>query len=86
MGANAARQTRANSAPNAASPPAPEGWTCGECGTVNKGKFCTDCGAKSRQARITAATSAAGSLRKKPAAAQVLPRVRDRFDDNDIVK
>lgn len=42
----AARTRRAamGGAAGAAAATAPKGWTCSNCGTVNTGKFCTNCG------------------------------------------
>ena len=55
--------------------PASNGWTCG-CGTVNTGKFCTECGAKQPVAGWTCACGAVNQGKfcaecgaKKPAAA-----------------
>ena len=38
-----------------------QGWTC-SCGAVNKGKFCAECGSKSRRLRFIVVISAVGSL------------------------
>ena len=44
MNANALFQMGQQEAAKAPATPAANGWTC-KCGTVNTGKFCTECGA-----------------------------------------
>ena len=46
MNANALFQMGQQEATKAPATPAANGWTC-KCGTVNTGKFCTECGAAS---------------------------------------
>jgi membrane protease subunit (stomatin/prohibitin family) len=61
-----------------ARPQAAAGWSCGQCGTVNKGKFCMECAApKPQGVPQYNATSAAGS-RGPVEAAKFCPECGDR--------
>ena len=74
----------------AAAPEASEapvaGWTCPGCGTVNKGKFCTECGAKKPagvpQYRCDKCGWEPADPTKPP---KFCPECGDPFDSGDIV-
>lgn len=62
-----------------------EGWTCSSCGTVNKGKFCMECGAKKPAAAPLYRCDKCGwepEDPKKPP--KFCPECGDSFDEGDI--
>ena len=74
-------------APVAAAPAAAgAGWTCPGCGTVNKGKFCAECGAKKPagvpQYRCDKCGWEPADPTKPP---KFCPECGDPFDDGDII-
>ncbi len=62
-----------------------EGWTCA-CGTVNKGKFCHECGAKKPADAPLYRCDKCGWEPEDPRhPPKFCPRCGDRFDEGDIV-
>ena len=68
-------------------PPAPEGWTCATCGTINKGKFCTECAAPKPagvpQYKCDKCGWVPEDMTKLP---KFCPDCGDPFDDGDVLK
>jgi len=79
-------QQAAAPAPAAQPAAAAEGWTCPGCGSVNKGKFCAECGAKKPagvpQYRCDKCGWEPADPTKPP---KFCPECGDPFDDGDIV-
>jgi Putative virion core protein (lumpy skin disease virus) len=74
-------------APAPVAPPAPEGWTCVTCGTINKGKFCTECAAPKPAGVPQYKCDKCGwepeDMANLP---NFCPNCGDPFDDGDIIK
>ena len=67
-------------------PKAAEGWTC-ECGAVNQGKFCMECGKKKPAGAPTFKCDKCGYVFPDPKnPGKFCPECGDPVDDNDIVK
>ena len=63
---------------------AADGWVC-SCGTVNKGKFCSECGAKKPSSAPLYRCDKCGWEPEDPAnPPKFCPECGDKFDDNDI--
>jgi hypothetical protein len=87
--ASAAAEPEAVTAPEAVitnAAPSADGWTC-ECGTVNKGKFCANCGkpkpAGVPQYKCDKCGWEPKDMKNVP---KFCPNCGDPFDDGDIVK
>jgi len=74
-------------APAPVAPPALEGWTCVTCGTINKGKFCTECAAPKPAGVPQYKCDKCGwepeDMANLP---NFCPNCGDPFDDGDIIK
>ena len=84
--ASAGQQPPANSVPECGSPkPAePQGWTC-SCGAVNKGKFCSECGAKKPEGAPLYKCDKCGWEPEDPTKPpKFCPECGDIFDENDV--
>ena len=87
----AAQQQAQQAAPQAAAPapaaPAAEGWTCTQCGAVNQGKFCQECGAKKPAGAPLYKCDKCGWVPADPMnPPKFCPECGDPFTDDDIVK
>lgn len=77
-------------APQAAAPQAPAaqaqvGWTCGKCGAVNKGKFCSECGTPKPAGVPQYKCDKCGWEPSDPThPPKFCPECGDPFDDGDI--
>ena len=70
-----------------AAQPAAEGWTCTSCGAVNKGKFCSECGAKKPAGVPQYKCDKCGwEPEDKTRPPKFCPECGDPFDDGDIVQ
>jgi membrane protease subunit (stomatin/prohibitin family) len=66
--------------------PAEAGWTC-SCGTVNQGKFCTNCGTKKPEGAPLYKCDKCGWEPEDPAhPPKFCPECGDAFDENDRVQ
>ena len=74
--APAVMRTPENSVLSAASQKPAAGWTCPGCGTLNKGKFCSECGSPKPAGALLYRCDKCGWEPRPGASAQVLPRVR----------
>lgn len=64
--------------------PSADGWTC-SCGTVNKGKFCQNCGSPKPAGAPLYKCDKCGWEPEDPAnPPKFCPECGDIFDDNDI--
>ena len=62
------------------------GWTC-SCGTVNQGKFCSNCGAKKPEGAPLYKCDKCGWEPEDPMnPPKFCPECGDVFDDKDVVK
>ena len=65
----------------------PEGWVCPTCKTVNKGKFCPECGAKKPSGALLYRCDKCGWEPADPSnPPKFCPECGDPFNDADIVK
>ena len=63
----------------------PEGWTCPQCGAVNKGKFCMECGAKKPEGEPLYKCGKCGWEPEDPAhPPKFCPQCGDPFTDEDV--
>ena len=63
-----------------------DGWTC-SCGTVNKGKFCSNCGAKKPAGALLYKCDKCGWEPEDPAhPPKFCPECGDQFDEGDMVR
>ncbi len=61
----------------------PDGWTC-SCGTINKGKFCMNCGSKKPSGALLYKCDKCGWESEDPAnPPKFCPECGDRFDENE---
>ena len=64
--------------------PSDAGWTCG-CGTVNQGKFCTECGAKKPAGAPVYRCDKCGWMPEDPSRPpRFCPECGDVFDEKDV--
>jgi membrane protease subunit (stomatin/prohibitin family) len=76
-------QPAQDSAPAPAPVVAADGWTC-SCGAVNKGKFCSECGAKKPEGAPTYQCDKCGWVPEDPTnPPKFCPECGDKFDDAD---
>lgn len=65
----------------------PEGWVCPTCKTVNKGKFCPECGAKKPSGALLYRCDKCGWEPADPSnPPKFCPECGDPFNDADVVK
>ncbi len=63
------------------------GWACASCGTVNQGKFCTECGAKKPEGALQYKCDKCGWMPEDPTKPpKFCPECGDPFGDEDVVK
>ena len=61
------------------------GWTCAACGTVNKGKFCAECGAKKPEDAPKYKCDKCGWEPEDPTKPpKFCPECGDPFDESDL--
>ena len=64
-----------------------EGWTCSACGTLNRGKFCMECGAKKPSGAPLYQCDKCGWQPEDPMhPPKFCPECGDRFDENDRIQ
>ena len=64
----------------------PDGWTC-DCGSVNKGRFCSNCGKKKPEGAPLYKCDKCGWEPEDPKnPPKFCPECGDPFTDDDIVK
>ena len=81
--AGSTAQQAAQQAAAQPAPAAPAGWTCA-CGAVNKGKFCSECGAKKPAGVPQYKCDKCGWEPEDPAhPPKFCPECGDPFDDSD---
>lgn len=89
---NAGTGVQQNTAPNAGINPSmrpqtagAQGWTCTQCGAVNQGKFCMECGAKKPAGAPLYKCDKCGWVPQDPThPPKFCPECGDSFDENDI--
>ena len=84
----AAAQQAAAAAPAAPAPAAPaaDTWTCSNCGAVNTGKFCQECGTKKPEKSPIYKCDKCGWVPADPTKPpKFCPECGDPFNENDIV-
>ena len=80
------QQTPAQPAPQSSLKENENSWKCPQCGTLNQGKFCTECGAKKPAGVPQYRCDKCGWVPEDPAhPPKFCPNCGDPFDDGDIV-